>query len=115
MAEEYQGHVTMYARTDVSTGIVTVVDVHGKPLAGAPTGMTYYQWEIWAAQDILNRWYEVNEDRDYSSDIVNLAGDKLNRFKDDWYRVLPPLRIPRRAYPSQINRNTFGNGTPTYP
>lgn len=106
----------MFARTNASTGIVTVIDMHGNPLLGAPTGMTYYEWEKWAATDILNRWRIVNEGRDYSSDIVNLAGDKENHFKDDWYHALPPLRTPRRAYPSQIDRNNyFGIGTPKYP
>ena len=105
----------MYARTDASTGIVTVVDVNGKPLAGAPTGMTYYQWELWAKNDIITRWYEVNKDRDYSSDIVNLAGDKHNNFKDDWFRILPPFRRARRAYPSDITKDTYGNGTTHYP
>jgi len=107
-------HVTMYARTDASTGIVTVIDGHGNPLAGAPIGMTYPQWEQWAATDILKRWYEVNKDRDYSSDIVNLSGDKENRFKDEWYKILPPLRSQRRAYPSQIAKEAYGKGTTRY-
>ena len=78
------------------------------------TGMVTYRNQVMTYAEYLSLldeedmiWQdEINEARDFSSDLQNLWGNKSNGFKDDWFfRKKALKRI--KGYPSEVEGSYY--------
>ena len=81
---------TITADYNPQTGEVTY---EGEP-------MTLQEWRTETQSNYLNYIRQLNEERDITSDIINLPGDKPYFF-DTWFGVLPPHQ-PGTGYTFEI-------------
>jgi hypothetical protein len=75
--------------------------------------MTYIQYKRLTTQRYYDTWFELNQGRDITSDLTNLAGVKEPngrdvQFEDTWFDVFPPRRRLRHLYPSEISPDYNG-------